>query len=90
MKTKSKTKIKPKSKTKIKKHKEYKIHSFEDLMKVVNEKNCDMLFGNFYGVVKQFIQMKKTNKDFKFLGFTWIDDGKIEIKSTQFIIDVEH
>lgn len=72
---------------KQKKPKEHIIRSFEDFIKVVNEKNCDMLCGNFYGVVLQYLETKKIHKDVEFLGFTWIDDGKIEIKSPQFIID---
>lgn len=70
--------------------KEYTIRSFDDFMKIVNTDNCDMLCANFYGVVMRFLQLKKAYPKLKFLGFTWIDDGKIEIKSTQFVIDVEN
>ena len=41
----------------------HQIRSFDDLMKVVNEDNCDMIFANFYGCVKTFLQFKKKNPE---------------------------
>jgi hypothetical protein len=38
-----------------------------------------MLCGNFYGVMLQYIRMRKAAPALKFTGFNWIDDGKIEV-----------
>ncbi len=41
-----------------------------------------MLMGNFYGIIKMWcaIQKEKPEINLKLTGFTWIDDGKIEIR----------
>lgn len=69
------------------KHTSYTIESFGDFMDVVNEKNADMLCGNFYGLVLQFIKMRKVSPKLKFEGFTWIDDGKIEIRNPKIVMN---
>lgn len=84
MKNKS-TKVKKNTKSK---NKEYQIRTFEDFTKVVNDKNVDMLCGNFYGVILQFIQMRKSNPKLKFTGFNWIDDGKLEIRKAKIKMEV--
>ena len=43
------------------KKKEYSIQNFEELMALVNEDNIDMIFGNFYGVAKHFLDGFETN-----------------------------
>ena len=58
----------------------HKIRSFDDLMNVINDDNCDMVFGNFYGCVKAFLEVRKKHPELKMSGFDWIDDGKIELK----------
>jgi len=74
---------------KKKKPKEYEIRSFEDFTNIINEKNCDMICGNFYAMIKQFVEMKKKVPEIQLMGFNWIDDGKIEILPPQFTIVVE-
>jgi hypothetical protein len=59
----------------------YEIRSFQDLANVINEKNVDMLCGNLYGALRQFIEMRKKVPEIKFMGIDWIDDGKIEIRN---------
>ncbi len=68
---------------KSKKPKEYEIRNFQDFMKVVNEENVDMLCGNFYGLVLQFIKMRKAQPKMKFRGFDWIDDGTLEVRGAK-------
>jgi len=65
------------------KKKEYSINNFQELMDIVNKNNIDMIFGNFYGVAKHFLELKKEHKDLIFTGFKWIDDGKIEVTGAQ-------
>lgn len=64
---------------KVKKPKVYKIYSFEQLGKIANKKNQDMLFGCLYGAFIQFIEIKKKQPKLKFQGINWIDDGKMDI-----------
>lgn len=65
----------------------HKIRSFDDLMDVLNDDNCDMIFGNFYGCVKAFLEVRKKHPDLKMSGFDWIDDGKIELKETNVTVN---
>jgi len=65
------------------KKKEYSIQNFEELMALVNEDNIDMIFGNFYGVAKHFLELKKEYKGLVFTGFKWIDDGKVQVTGSQ-------
>jgi len=37
----------------------YQINSFEELSNVVTEENCDMIIGNLYGMMRQFIKLKQ-------------------------------
>jgi hypothetical protein len=75
---------------KKKKFKEYQINTIEDFMNVVNEKNMDMLIGNFYGMTVQWIKLKKKVPGVKFTGFKWIDDGLLEIRHPEvFKMDIE-
>lgn len=67
----------------------YEINSFEDFVNVVNEENCDMLCGNFYGVISQFIKMRKKVPGLKFSGFNWIDDGKLEVRNPKITVVVD-
>lgn len=72
-----------KNKSTSKKTKEFPIHkirSFDDLMNVLNDDNCDMIFGNFYGCVLSFLKLRKIHPELKMSGFDWIDDGKIEVR----------
>ncbi|WP_288983312.1 hypothetical protein [uncultured Flavobacterium sp.] len=72
-----------KKKAATKKQKKFPVHkirSFDDLDKILTEENCDMIMGNFYGVVKCFLQVKKKHPELKLSGFDWIDDGKLEIR----------
>ena len=57
----------------------HEVRSFEDFANIINEENCDMLCGNFYGIILQYIRMRKAAPSLKFTGFNWIDDGKIEV-----------
>ena len=70
-------------------HKEHKIRSFEDFAGLVNEDNCDMLCGNFYGVIRQYIQIRKECPSLKFKGFDWIDDGKLQALNPDIVIELE-
>lgn len=72
-----------------KKHKQHKIRSFHDFAKVVNEDNIDMLCGNFYGVMKQFVEMRKVEPKLKLTGFDWIDDGSLEVRGARITIEVK-
>lgn len=64
----------------------HEIKTFQDLASLCTAENVDMLMGNFYGIMRYWVQLKEHNKDnvnFKdveFLGFTWIDDGLYDIK----------
>lgn len=58
----------------------HKIRSFSDLMAVINEENCDMIFGNFYGCIQAFLKMRAKHPELEMSGFDWIDDGKIELR----------
>jgi hypothetical protein len=67
-------------------NKKYEIRSFQDLSTLVNEKNVDMLCGNLYGAIRQFIEMRKQSPELKFMGIDWIDDGKLKIKANPNIV----
>lgn len=73
-----------------KKIKKYQIKTFKDFTDVVNEKNIDMLCGNFYGIMLQFIKMRKMDPKIQFDGFLWIDDGKIEVRSPNFSMEISN
>lgn len=60
--------------------KTHEIRSFKELGNVVTEENVDMLSGNLYGILLQFVKMKKKHPEIKLLGFDWTDNGKIQIK----------
>lgn len=64
-----------------KKNKKHKIRTFEELANVATEENVNMLCGNLYGCIIQFIEMRKKMPELKFVGIDWIDDGKIEIRN---------
>ena len=83
MATKKKIKVKNKAKS-------HEIRTFEDLDNIVTEENVDMIMGNFYGVIKSLLLARKTIPNIKLLGFTWIDDGKIEVKSVNFIVNTKN
>lgn len=75
--------------TKIKTdNKLYKIRTFEDFGNVVNEENVDMFCGNFYGSMIQFLKFRKMRSSVKYIGFNWIDDGKIEMLSPKITIEL--
>lgn len=58
-----------------------KIRTFEDLGKVVTNKNKEDLLKCFCHSLLIFLDAKKTHKDIIFVGMNWIDDGKNEITS---------
>lgn len=74
---------------KTKKFKKYEIRSIDDLINLITEENCDMLFGNFYGTVKQFVEIRKKHPKIKYLGFDWIDDGKMVVGKPNITIQIE-
>lgn len=62
------------------KNKTYEINSFETLGKVVTKENIDMLSGNLYGILMQFISIKEKHPEVSLKGVTWTDNGKMEIR----------
>jgi hypothetical protein len=62
----------------MKKEKQYQIFSMEQLGEVVTEENIDILCENLKRALGFFVAAKKMNVNFE--GFTWIDDGKTDIK----------
>lgn len=73
-----------------KKFKEYEIATIEDLTSLVNDENIDMIVGNLYGLLLQWIKIKKEIPEAKFPSFKWIDDGKYEIRKQEvFIMNID-
>lgn len=74
---------------KIKKdNKLYKIRTFEEFGNVLNEDNIDVLCGNFYGSMIQFLEFRKRRPLIKCIGFNWIDDGKMDILPPNITIEL--
>lgn len=72
-----------------KKNKEYKIRTFADLNAIVTKDNVDIIFGNFYGSMRQFLAVKDKHPDISFIGFNWIDDGKMDIVGHTISVEVD-
>ena len=62
-------------------HVTHTITTFQEFIAVLNEDNVDMLTGNFYGMCLQFIKMRKIAPSIRWTGFTWTDNGNMEIRS---------
>lgn len=60
--------------------KQYTITTIEELINVINESNIDMVIGNLYGMANYWLKLREKYPEVKFKSFTWIDDGKIEVK----------
>lgn len=76
------------AKTKKENFKTYNIRTFEDFASVVKKENVDMLCANFYGSMLQLIDIKSKAPGVKYLGFNWIDDGKIEVLKPKITIEL--